>query len=85
MAWTDIAKTEPANAGPLFYVDLRPLARLASRLSSDDLEERPDDGFSPLSKAKVDQEILFTSSSGDIGEPYLSEVENARDLEYTTA
>lgn len=90
MAWTDIAKTAPANAGPLLHVDLGPLARLALRLSSDDLEERPDDGFSPLSKMNVDQEILFTSSSADIdhersGGTVPSEVEHRRDPEYAPA
>lgn len=62
MAWNKA----PTNAGPLFHVDLGPLARMAWRLSSDGVEERPDDGFDPLSKMNVDQEILFTSSSADI-------------------
>ncbi|KFZ18582.1 hypothetical protein V502_04033 [Pseudogymnoascus sp. VKM F-4520 (FW-2644)] len=90
MAWTDIANKAPDNAGPLFHVDLGPLARMAWRLSSDGVEERPDDGFDPLSKMNVDQEILFTSSSADVdheksGGTVPSEVEIRRDPEYTPA
>lgn len=90
MAWTDIANKAPNNAGPLFHVDLGPLARMAWRLSSDGVEERPDDGFDPLSKMNVDQEILFTSSSADVdheksGGTVPSIVEIRRDPEYTPA
>lgn len=90
IAWTDIAKTAPANAGPLLHVDLGTLTRLAWRLSGDGLEERPDDGFSPLSRMSVDREFLFTSSSADIdhersGGTVPSEVEHRRDPEYTPA
>ncbi|OBT92537.2 hypothetical protein VE01_09466 [Pseudogymnoascus verrucosus] len=64
LAWTDIAKTAPSGGRPSLHISLKPLSRLAQRLTGDGRAEWGDDGFSPLSSGV--EEYLVTSSSVEI-------------------